>query len=171
MEFPNPHKFIIKQGTLIRFPKYIYENGGNPTDKYLIILHCDESNETYTSFSFTTTQLHKYNVPTTYQIHKFCSCDLTVPTNVDYFFFQKETPVGVDDYCFKENCIVAFQNNIHEKPMSFFEEKSIGNKSDELNFLTTLTNETMKDLLSCLIKSDHITIPQEKKLKKSLETL
>lgn len=161
MDFPNPHKLLITPGTILTFKKYPFEDGGVPTDKIMIVLHCDDSKDCFTTFTFTTSNVTSKKIPTTYQIHKFCSCELEVPLGMDFFFFEKDLLVGEDDFSFNESTLVMFQSNIRERNMSFFQTFSIGTGKEVIKRISSLNPDVLASLIECLLKSVHITDAQE----------
>jgi hypothetical protein len=166
----HAHGLLLTLGTVLSFKDYPYEDGGKPTDKIMIVLHKDDSS--CITFSFTTSQLNKNSIPTIYREHKFCSCDLAQSIGVDFFFFKKNKVVGESGWSFDDDCIVLFQNNIKEKELSFFESFSIGNRpNNRIKRLSSLNNDVMIDLLTCISKSEHITQAQEIKINQSIAVL
>lgn len=169
MQFSNPHKHLIKPGSVLLFRRYPFEDGGYPSDKIMIVLHCNNANDLVTTFTFTTSNINSKKIPLVYQIHEFCSCELCIPINIDFFFFKKGVVVGDNGFSFKSDCIVMFQGNIRERNMSFFEGYSLGSSNDTMQYLTSLNKAVMISLLNCILKSNHISPSQESCLIDSLQ--
>jgi hypothetical protein len=168
MDFPIPHKLLITPGTILTFKKYPFEDGGKATDKILIVLHCDNEKDTYTTFTFTTSNISSRKIPSTYQIHNFCSCDLEAPIGIDFFYFEKDKVIGEDNFSFNVSTMVMFQSNIRERNMSFFENFTIGTRNEIIKRLSSLKTNIFISLLECILKSVHITNTQETRLKDML---
>ena len=168
ISIPEAHRFLITTGTILKFNKYPYEDGGEPTDKIMIVLHCDISKDVLTTFTFTTSNFKANNIPSLYLEHELCSCDLLNPIGVDFFYFQKNKIVGDDKFAFDKSTFVLFQGNIRERRISFFKNFTIGSLESDIYRLATLNGPVMIKLLNCILQSDHITIGQEINLKNSL---
>jgi hypothetical protein len=166
MEFPSGNnQLLLDIGGIVFVKKYQYEDGGEPTDKLLIVLSKDINNKViYLTFTLTTSKLEKYGIDSS-KINHGCSNPSEYPYH-HFHHYKKGTVVGQNGYSFEDDTIILVQNNIRYREASHFDKYSSANY--ELNFKDKLKDEELKLLLECLKDSIHIPSDLKKILNNSL---
>src|ERR1035437_570618 len=139
MEFPTgSNHLLFELGSIIFIKKYEYEDGGEPTDKLLIVLDKETVTDkiTYLTFTLTTSQLTKYGIIPE-KIKEGCSDHLQYPYH-HFHYFKKGKKVGKDGYSFEDDTIILVQNNIRHRDCKHFDKYS--SSKYEIKHLDCLTN-------------------------------
>lgn len=144
---------IWKPGLLLRIKNYKFEDDNSTRDKYAIVLHTNNT-EAYLIHSLTTS---RNNLAVPGQQYG-CSVYKSVP----YYFFPKGQVIGDEAFAFETDTFIFFQNNVRKEPYSKFETAA------KILFgivqLGTLSNEELKRLIKCALKSKFIPRQIEEEL-------
>lgn len=149
-------------GLILRIKDYQFEDDNSTRDKYSIVLYTNK-NEAYLIHSLTTTQNNLLVTGTNYG----CS---VYKNYLPYYFFPKEQIVGSEKFSFEKDTFIFFANNVRKEPFVKFENAA---KKSFLGIavLGLLTNEELKRILKCALKSKFIPAAIQKELSEFKETL
>jgi hypothetical protein len=162
-----PLKLLFNLGDIVFIKKYEYDDGGEPTDKLLIVLNKGTSEDlTYISFTLTTSQLEKSGITGIYR-NEGCTV-LTESPKLHFYYFKKGKVIGNDGFSFDLDTVVIFQNNVRFKPIAAFEKYL---SAGVLTNKGTLSNIFLKELIECALNSEHIPGKLETKLRDSLNSI
>lgn len=168
IDLPNELRFEL--GGIISIKSYEYEDGGEPTDKILIVLHKGKTNNvTFLTFTLTTSQLDKNQIS---KLFRFEGCVKTEEDpHLHFYYFKKNKIVGRDDnFAFDvETVILINSSNIRHREISHFEKYS--SKDHKFVVRDVMNKEQLTALLECILNSEHITPDIEALLNESLESL
>ncbi len=149
-----------KPGQILRINSYKFEDDGSTRDKYAIVLHTNDT-EAYLIHSLTTSQNNR-SVPGS-------SYGCSVHNHVPYYFFPQGQVIGDQHYFFDKDTFIFFRYNVRKEPYAKFEAAS--KTLFGLVCLGMLTNEELRRLLKCALKSNFLPADIEKELKDFKETL
>jgi len=149
-----------KPGLILRINNNKFEDDGSTRDKYAIVLYTNDT-EAYLIHSLTTSQ-NNLSVP---GFVYGCS----VYNQVPYYFFPKNQVIGDQHYFFEKDTFIFFRNNVRKESYAKFEKAS--KTLFGLVSLGILTNEELKRLVKCALKSRFLPTDIEKELKDFKETL
>ncbi|HUS03645.1 MAG TPA: hypothetical protein VMY77_18020 [Chitinophagaceae bacterium] len=151
-----------KPGLILRIKDYKFEDDGTARDKYSIVLYTKDE-EAYLIHSLTTTQNNLSVTALKYgcSIHK---------GNLPYYYFPKDQIIGNENFSFEKDTFIFFQANVRKEPFAKFETAA---KKSVFGLITLglLTNEELKRILKCALKSKFIPLEIEKELAAFKETL
>jgi len=144
-----------KPGLILRIKDYNFEDDNSIRDKYTIVLYTNNK-EAYLIHSLTTTQNNlsvsglKYGC----SVHK---------NFLPYYFFPKGQIIGDENFSFEKDTFIFFSSNVRKETFSKFqaaEKKSIFG----VITLGVLSNDELKRILKCALKSKFIPLVIEKEL-------
>ena len=141
-------------GLILRIKNYKFEDDNSTRDKYSIVLFANNE-YAYLIHSLTTSQ-NNLQVPVT---NYGCSIH---NNRMPYYFFPKNQIVGSDNFFFEKDTFLFFQSNIRKENFSKFEIAS--NTIFGLISLGTLTNQELKRIIKCALKSKFVPSDIEKEL-------
>ena len=135
-----------KSGLILRIKSYKFEDDNSTRDKYSIVIFAN--NEcAYLIHCLTTTQNNFQLTAKNYG----CSIHNGM---MPYYFFPANQIVGSDNFFFEKDTFIFFQSNIRKESFSKFEQ------AERIPFglinLGTLTNEELKRVIKCALKSKFI---------------
>jgi hypothetical protein len=142
-----------KPGLILRIRNYKFEDDGSTRDKYAIVL-CTNDKEVYLIHSLTTTQ-NNLSVP-----GAMYGC--SVHKNVPYYFFPKGQVLGDQSFYFDSDTFIFFRNNVRKELYSKFEAAS--KVLFGIVVLGMLSNDELKRIIKCALKSKFISEQIEKEL-------
>ena len=137
-----------KPGLILRIRNYKFEDDNSTRDKYAIVLLTNDT-EFYLIHSLTTTQ-NNLSVP---GLQYGCS----VHNHVPYYFFPGGHIIGDQSFAFERDTFIFFRSNIRKELYAKF-EAAAKTLFGVLN-LGTLSNEELKRIIKCALKSRFI--PQD----------
>lgn len=150
MQMPD----IFQPGNLIRINDFQFSNG-ETRDKYLIVL-CRDSESTVFIYTLTTS-VNQVGVS---EIKFGCS----VVRDIPFFTFTANKNLGPQNYYFDKDTFIFFKDNIRQQSVEDFENYiSAGPLS--IHVLENLSDELMKRILKCIIKSRHVPLGLKQQLK------
>jgi UDP:flavonoid glycosyltransferase YjiC (YdhE family) len=138
-----------KPGLILRIKNYRFEDNNSTRDKYSIVLFAN-NDYAYLIHSLTTSR-NNFNV-------EALNYGCTVHKHyLPYYFFPANQVVGDDGYFFEKDTFIFFQSNVRKESFSKFDAAA----STPLGLISlgTLTNEELKRLIKCALKSKFI--PQD----------
>lgn len=148
-------------GQILRINNYKFEDDGSTRDKYAIVLHTND-NEAYLIHCLTTSQ-NNLSVNT----HNYgCS----VHNNIPYYFIPKKQVIGDKGYYFDRDTFIFFSGNIRKERYSKF-QTAASKQVFGLANLGNLTNEELKRLIKCALKSRFIPSDIESELRAFKDSL
>jgi len=147
-------------GQIIRIKNYKFEDDGSARNKYAIVLYANDKNA-YLIHCLTTSQ-NNLSVPA---VAYGCSVHHHVP----FYFIPKGQKIGNEDYFFDSDTFIFFMNNVRKEFFSKFEAAS--KTLFGVISLGILSNDELKRLIKCALKSKFIPADIEKELKDFKETL
>lgn len=110
---------FLRPGNILRIPNYEFENGGEPRDKYLIVIDVSEQKSLLLRV-LTTSQI---KVPEDKIIH---GCRNEPEHGLHYFMFEKKRCIGTHgtlDFHFPKHTFILFRNNIKDVELEIFIQK------------------------------------------------
>lgn len=135
----------IQKGQLLHVSNYEFQDGGEPMDKFCIILSLN-GEDAYLIHCLTTTK-NKKKLPV---LNFGCSVVKSIP----YFFIpSKQDLQGNLGFTFKEDTLIFFQNNIRKESIHCFDNYC---KKGQLSIKENLPNSFLKRLIKCLLKSEFV---------------
>jgi hypothetical protein len=149
-----------KPGLILRIKHYKFEDDNTTRDKYAIVLYTNDK-EAYIIHSLTTTQNNAAVPGALYG----CS----VYNNIPYFFIPQGQVIGDESFYFERDTFIFFRSNVRKELYVKFEAASkvlFGIVS-----LGILTNDELKRIIKCALKSKFIPEEIEKELSAFKETL
>lgn len=151
-----------KPGLILRIKDYTFDDDNSTRDKYSIVLYTN-NNQVYLIHSLTTTQ-NNLSVSTL----KYGCC--MHKSYLPYYYFPKEQIIGDQNFSFEKDTFIFFGNNVRKEPFSKFEEAA---KRSFFGMITLgiLTNEELKRILKCALKSKFIPAEIQKELAVFKESL
>lgn len=148
-------------GLILRIRNYKFQDDGTSKDKYSIVLYANDG-EAYLIHSLTTSQ-NNFAFPET----AFgCSVYLGTP----YYFIPKDQVIGNQNFSFQKDTFIFFMNNIRKESFSKFNKAEAASLLG-IAHLGTLSNEELKRLLKCALKSKYIPKNIQQKLQEFKNTL
>ncbi len=135
-----------KPGLILRIRNYKFEDDNSLRDKYAIVLLTNDTG-LYLIHSLTTTQ-NNISVP---GLKNGCS----VYKNIPYYYFPKDHILGDQNFAFEKDTFIFFRSNVRKELYSKFEAAS-QTLFGILN-LGTLSNEELKRIIKCALKSGFIS--------------
>lgn len=151
---------IWKSGQILRIKGYNFEDDGSSRDKYAIVLYSNKT-EAYLIHSLTTSQ----NNLSVAAVSFGCS----VHKNIPYYYIPKGQIIGDENFYFDKDTFIFFRNNVRKELYAKFEAAS--KSLFGIVILGTLTNEELRRLIKCALKSQFIPTDIEKELRAFKETL
>jgi hypothetical protein len=167
LELPNELRFEL--GGIISIASYEYEDGGEPTNKILIVLHKGKKGKvTYLTFTLTTSQLDKQGIT---GLFKQEGCvKLEAHPFFHFYFFKKGKQVGNINFAFQKDTVILFNAaNIRHRPADDF--KKYTSQDNKLTVHDVMNKIELKALIDCLRDSIHITPDVDELLAESLKEL
>lgn len=135
-----------KSGLILRIKDYKFDDDNSTRDKYSIVLFANNE-YAYLIHSLTTSQNNFKVDAANYgcSVHK---------NRMPYYFFPQNQIVGSDNFYFEKDTFIFFQSNVRKENFAKFEkaEKTLFG----LISLGTLTNEELKRVIKCALKSKFI---------------
>lgn len=165
-----PNEFRFELGGIISIANYEYEDGGEPTDKILIVLHKGKKDKiTFLTFTLTTSQLDKNLITKLFRVEGCVKTEAS--PRLHFYFFKKNKVVGKDDnYAFtKDTVILISASNIRYREASHFEKYS--SKDNTFKVHDVMKKDELTALINCILSSEHVTPDTETLLKESLAEL
>ena len=149
---------ILQQGHLILIEDYQFQDGNGSKDKFLIVLNRNDE-FAYIIHTLTTSQ-NKLSLPSD-------NFGCLVAGNIPYFFIQKNTVLGENQFSFDKDTFIFFRNNVRKENLVSFI------KYDQSNIILKekLSKLFLKRLLKCMLKSDFIDLNIENELIKIKDQL
>jgi hypothetical protein len=149
-----------KPGLILRIKSYKFEDDNTTRDKYAIVLFTNDK-EAYLVHSLTTSQ----NNPGVPGDQYGCS----VYKNIPYYFIPQGHILGSEQFFFEKDTFIFFQNNVRRESFVKFE------RAAKILFgvisLGVLSNEELKRIVKCALKSRFIPEEIEKELSAFKATL
>jgi len=142
-----------KPGLILRIRNYKFEDDQSTKDKYSIVLYAD-GNKAYLIHSLTTSQNNR-NVPAQ---QYGCSVSGGIP----YYFIPQNQVIGDQGFFFEKDTFIFFGNNVRKESTAKFEAAS--KTLFGLVQLGILSNEELKRIIKCALKSRFVTEEIEKEL-------
>ena len=142
-----------KPGLILRIRNYKFEDDNTTRDKYTIVLHINDK-EAYLIHSLTTTQ-NSVHVP---GLQFGCS----VYNNIPYYYIPRKHIIGNQFFYFEKDTFIFFRNNVRKESVSKFEKAAT--VLFGITSLGVLTNEELKRIIKCALKSKFIPAEIEKEL-------
>lgn len=149
-----------KPGLILRIKDYKFEDDNTSRDKYIIVL-CTNETGLYLIHSLTTSQ-NNISVP---GFQYGCS----VYNNIPYYFFPKEQVIGDQNFSFEKDTFIFFRSNVRKESFAKFEAAS--KTLFGLVNLGMLSNEELKRIIKCALKSRFLTKDIEAELSTFKQTL
>jgi hypothetical protein len=143
-----------KNGLIVRIRNYKFEDDGTTRDKYAIVLLVNQT-ELYLIHSLTTSQ-NNYGYPAQ---QYGCSIHYQMP----YYFIPKNQVIGNEGFYFEKDTFIFFNQNIRKEDFAKFklaEQTLFG-----ITPLGILSNEELKRIIKCALKSKLMPIGIEKELR------
>lgn len=145
-----PVTLIFEEGCIIFIRDYEYDDGSEPTNKILIILHKTANNPSMLLFSLTTSQ--DKHLPEKL-MHKH-GCTRNTQSDIHFYMFEKDKIVGVsDDFSFNKDTYVFFHGNVIKKNID--DLKKYDEKGD-LKIMNKLNSIEFSRFLKCIEGSHHV---------------
>lgn len=145
-------------GSIYFIKAFEYEDGGEPSDKLLIVLYIDTAKSVVVRALPTSQQ----KIPDAI-LHNGCTNNNTF----SFFMFSKGNKVGLDtegnSFSFDKNTFVFVKDNVNLMNI----EKLLFYRDDRMKLIATLDDENYSRLLKCVEKSKHLKY----KVKKAIEDL
>ncbi|WP_153798203.1 hypothetical protein [Foetidibacter luteolus] len=135
-----------KSGLILRIKNYKFEDDNSIRDKYSVVLYATDT-EAYLIHSLTTSQNNLHVGAQNYG----CS----VQYNIPYFFFPKNYVVGNENFYFEKDTFIFFNNNVRKESLLKF--NLAASKTFGVIKLGVLTNDELKRVLKCALKSKFLT--------------
>lgn len=148
-------------GLILRIKNYKFEDDGSSKDKYAIVLYTNE-HEAFLIHSLTTSQ-NNLSVPAT-------AFGCSVYNNIPYYFIPKNQVIGNQNFSFEKDTYIFFMNNIRKETFVKF-DKAAAASLFGITPLGTLSDEELKRLLKCALKSKYITLHIQQELQQFKELL
>ncbi|MES2331801.1 MAG: hypothetical protein V4539_19495 [Bacteroidota bacterium] len=142
-----------KPGLILRIKDYKFEDDNSSKDKYAIVLYADDK-KAYIIHSLTTSQNNR-NMPA---LQYGCSVHHSTP----YYFIPRGQVIGNENFSFEKDTFIFFRNNVRKELVSKFEAAS--QKLFGLLLLGVLSNEELKRIIKCALKSKFVPEEIEKEL-------
>lgn len=149
---------ILQSGHLLLIENYQFQDGNGSKDKFLIVINRNDE-FAYIIHTLTTFQ-NKLKLPSD---HFGCS----VAENIPYFFIQKNMELGENKFSFEKDTFIFFRNNVRKESISSF----LKYNESKIVLKEQLSNNFLKRLLKCMLKSDFIELNIEKELQSIKDTL
>lgn len=142
----------LEKGDILHIQNYKFEDGGEPKDKYLIVITVSE--DKYTFIRVLTTSQQK--IPNNKLQHGCCnsSCGM-----YSHYVFLKDAPVCENGFSFKKHTFIYFQHNVFELNISDFIQKQ-----STPSVKGKLTDSEHRRVLKCIKASRHV----KRKIKEQL---
>lgn len=134
-----------KPGLILRIRNYKFEDDNSVRDKYAIVLLTNDT-ELYLIHSLTTTQ-NNLSVP---GLQYGCS----VHNHVPYYFIPSGQVIGDQNFYFEKDTFIFFRSNVRKELYSKFE--AAAQTLFGVAILGTLSNEELKRIIKCALKSRFI---------------
>lgn len=150
----------LKPGQILRIQNYKFEDDGSTRDKYAIVLYTNDE-KVYLIHCLTTSQ-NNLSVPAS-------AYGCSVHNHVPYYFIPQGQVIGDEKYFFEKDTFIFFMNNVRKE--LFYKFEAASKKIFGLVTLGVLTNEELKRLIKCALKSNFLTADIEKELKDFKESL
>ncbi len=144
---------VWKPGLILRIKNYKFEDDGSARDKYAIVL-CTNDKDVYLIHSLTTSQ-NNLSFP---GMQFGCS----VHKNIPYYFFPKGQVIGDEAFYFETDTFIFFRNNVRKELYAKFEAAS--KTLFGVISLGILSNEELKRIIKCALKSKFISEEIEKEV-------
>jgi hypothetical protein len=138
----------IKTGSILRIKDYVFEDDGSTRDKYSIVLYANDQ-EAYILHSLTTTQ-NKKIVPS----EKY-GCSI-YQNSFPYYFIPSEQIIGNEGFYFEKDTYIFFKENVRKERIEKFQQLS--EKRFGIISLGVLSNEELKRIIKCALKSKFIPL-------------
>ncbi len=129
---------------------------GDHRNKFLLVLAIDNGDMIYCL----TTSQHIEKLPTSSRRH---GCR-KVKFN-QFYYIPPTVSLGSDGFKFDTKTVIFFQNNIHKKNLTDLDKYS---NIDRCEFKTQLIDTEYKEILGCILSSDHCPIGCQGTLNKRL---
>ncbi len=142
-----------KSGLILRIKDYKFEDDQSVRDKYAIVLYADKD-QAYIIHSLTTSQNNK-GLPA---MQYGCSVHHFIP----YYFIPQGQVIGDNNFSFERDTFIFFRNNVRKESTIKFE--SAAKKIFGLAILGVLSNDELKRIIKCAMKSKFIPAEVEKEL-------
>jgi len=133
---------ILKPGNILHIRDYEFENGGEPRDKYLIVIDLSEEKSLLLRV-LTTSKIH---VPEDKMMH---GCRKEPENGLHYFMFEKDRCIGAHDgrdFLFSKDTFLLFRNNIKAVELQGFIKKY----KDIARCVCTIEDEEFKRIKKCI---------------------
>lgn len=149
-----------KPGLIVRIKDYKFEDDNSTRDKYLIVLFTNQ-HEAYLIHSLTTSR----NNPGITGLNYGCSTHNRLP----YFYFPAGQIIGDENFSFDKETFIFFSNNVRKEAFAKLEAAS--KKIFGLISLGVLTNDELKRIIKCALKSKLLPRQIEQELSGFKESL
>ena len=149
-----------KSGLILRIKDYTFEDDQSVRNKYAIVLYANKE-QAYIIHSLTTSQNNK-DMPA---LQYGCSVHHFIP----YYFIPQGQVIGDESFCFEKGTFIFFGNNVRKESTAKFE--AAAKKIFGLVTLGVLSNEELKRIIKCVLKSNLIPADIEKELRLFKELL
>ncbi|MGK9118068.1 hypothetical protein [Olivibacter jilunii] len=133
---------ILKPGNILHVKDYEFENGGEPRDKYLIVIDVSEEKSLLLRV-LTTSRIH---VPEHKMMH---GCRKEPENGLHYFMFEKARCIGThegNDFFFVKHTFLLFRNNIKAVELEAFIRKYI----NIARCVCTIEEQEFKRIKKCI---------------------
>jgi hypothetical protein len=142
-----------RAGQILRISNYRFEDDQSTRDKYSVVLFV-EGNEAYLIHSLTTSQNNR-QVP---GLQYSCS----VANHIPYYFIPQHQVIGDRGFSFEKDTFIFFANNVRKEPTGKFD--TAAKTKLGLIELGILSNDELKRIIKCALKSKFLTPDVEKAL-------
>lgn len=149
-----------KPGLIVRIKDYKFEDDNSTRDKYLIVLFTNQ-HEAYLIHSLTTSR----NNPGITGLNYGCSTHNRLP----YFYFPAGQIIGDENFSFDKETFIFFSNNVRKE--AFVKLEAASKKIFGLISLGVLTNDELKRIIKCTLKSKLLPRQIEQELSGFKESL
>ena len=133
---------MLSPGNILRIPDFEFEDGGEPRDKYLIVIAISEELSLLLRV-LTTSQL---KVPEDKMMH---GCRNEPEHGLHFFMFEKERVIGTienKEFAFPKHTFILFRNNIKDVAVEPFMLKY----KDKSEIVCVLTDGELQRLKKCI---------------------
>lgn len=142
---------------ILKITDYAFQDGNGIRDKYMIVLNCDSEN-VYIIHTLTTSQSNGFN-PQKIGCH--------TKNKTSYFYFPKGIVVAENGFSFDKDTFVFFVANIRKESLKDLQNYPTTN----VDLKGKMNKKCLKELIDCMLNSEHITAEQADCLIKTRKTL
>lgn len=148
-------------GLILRIRNYKFDDDGTSKDKYAVILYAN-SQQVYLIHSLTTSQ-NKFAVPVS-------GFGCSVHTGIPFYFIPQGQIWGDQNFQFDKDTFIFFMNNVRKENYTKF-DKAASATFLGIASLGCLSNDELKRLIKCALKSKYIPKDIQNELQKFKDSL